>query len=343
MTSVISVLIALYKLAINERFRNECYFNFKIKDKLKVILLKGNEFEQRYTLNMFNQLSFNEQIAEDLKNDADIVFFIKNNAKPSLTKKLGQLNWNLFEMHKKQTEAKVEIEENQRHVMISYNTGSREFCIKVKEKLESLGYKIWIDINDIHGSSLDSMAKAVEDSFCVLICVTEKYRQSVNCQAEAQYAFRIGKPIIPCIMQKGYESVTGWLGMIMGDKIFINFTKYEFEECIRRLKNEVDSKLNLNKPHVANTAPLMASPAPTSHRNSENMSDSEVQEWFRQNNIDPLIIESLGSPCDGILLKQLWEMKHRDPQFYDQSLKSIPNLNPFSIFKYSAALERLFL
>ena len=74
MTSVISVLIALYKLAINERFRNECYFNFKIKDKLKVILLKGNEFEQSYTLNMFNQLSFNEQIAEDLKNDADIVF-----------------------------------------------------------------------------------------------------------------------------------------------------------------------------------------------------------------------------------------------------------------------------
>ena len=74
-----------------------------------------------------------------------------------------------------------------------------------------------------------------------MICVTEKYRSSINCQAEAQYAFRINKPIVPLIMQSGYENVKGWLGIIMGDKIFINFMKYGFDECIRRLKNEVDS------------------------------------------------------------------------------------------------------
>jgi hypothetical protein len=110
--------------------------------------------------------------------------------------------------------------------MISYNSSSRELCLKIKEKLEKNGFKIWIDINDIHGSSLDSMAKAIEDSFCVLMCVTEKYRQSVNCQAEAQYAFRINKPIIPLIMQQGYEKVSGWLGIIMGDRIFVNFSNF---------------------------------------------------------------------------------------------------------------------
>jgi hypothetical protein len=41
-------------------------------------------------------------------------------------------------------------------------------------------------------------------------------------------------------MQKGYENVTGWLGIMMGDKIFINFMKYEFSECVRRLKAEID-------------------------------------------------------------------------------------------------------
>ena len=66
---------------------------------------------------------------------------------------------------------------------------------------------------------LDSMANAVENSCCVLMCVTEKYRQSINCQAEAQYAFKLTKPIIPCIMQKGCENVTGWLGIIIGDKV----------------------------------------------------------------------------------------------------------------------------
>ncbi len=79
------------------------------------------------------------------------------------------------------------------------------------------------------------MAKAVEKSKCVLMCVTEKYRQSLNCQvnlnlfipillnyikmsiqAEAQYSFRRNKNIIPVIMQKGYHNVDGWLGFIIG-------------------------------------------------------------------------------------------------------------------------------
>ena len=47
------------------------------------------------------------------------------------------------------------------------------------------------------------------DAYCVLICVTEKYRQSLNCQAEAQYAFKLNKHIIPLIMEKGYENCKG--------------------------------------------------------------------------------------------------------------------------------------
>ena len=66
------------------------------------------------------------------------------------------------------------------------------------------------------------MAKAVEKSKCILMCVTEKYRQSVNFQAEAQYAFKLNKMIIPVVMQNGYEP-QGWLGIIMGDKIYVSF------------------------------------------------------------------------------------------------------------------------
>ena len=126
--------------------------------------------------------------------------------------------------------------------MISYNSASRSLCLQIKSQLEEAGYKVWIDVNDIHGSSLDSMARAVEDARTVLICITEKYRQSLNCQAEAQYAFKMNKHIVPLIMEKDYENVRGWLGIIMSDKIFVNFTKYEFDECIRRLKNEISSR-----------------------------------------------------------------------------------------------------
>lgn len=32
---------------------------------------------------------------------------------------------------------------------------------------------------------------------------------------------------------KGYGNVGGWLGLIMGDKMFIDFTKYKYDECIQ--------------------------------------------------------------------------------------------------------------
>ena len=56
------------------------------------------------------------------------------------------------------------------HIMISYNKESRDLCLKIKTALEKDGHKIWIDVEDIHGSSLESMALAIERSKCVLIC-----------------------------------------------------------------------------------------------------------------------------------------------------------------------------
>ena len=39
--------------------------------------------------------------------------------------------------------------------------------------------------------------------------MTSKYKQSVNCRAEAEYAFSRNKPIVPLIMEKGYMP-DGW-------------------------------------------------------------------------------------------------------------------------------------
>ncbi len=123
--------------------------------------------------------------------------------------------------------------------MISYNSKSRTICVDLKKALESSGFKVWIDVESIHGSSLESMAKAVEESFAVLVCMSENYKQSTNCRAEAEYAFNLGKPIIPLIMQKGYKP-DGWLGIILGSKIFVDFCKYEWDECLRRVHKELE-------------------------------------------------------------------------------------------------------
>jgi hypothetical protein len=201
------------------------------------------------------------------------------------------------------------------HVMISYHTASRSLCLQVKADLETNGYKVWMDVVDIHGGSLNSMAKAVEGAAVVLMCVTEKYRASVNCQGEAQYSMRCNKPIIPCIMQAGVESVGGWLGLIMGDKITVHFMKNEFGECMQKLKSEIEVyckayKTQKRTPHPAPaifpSTDYVQTPASASKRISDvaKWNADQVEDWFKKNDVNPAIIRQL-KPCDGALLNQM--------------------------------------
>lgn len=88
---------------------------------------------------------------------------------------------------------------------------------------QAKGYQVWIDVEQIYGSSLATMAEAVENASVFLMCVTEKYYLSPNCRLEAEYAVRLQKPIIPLIMQQDYMPL-GWLGIIIGGKIYYKYT-----------------------------------------------------------------------------------------------------------------------
>ncbi len=142
-------------------------------------------------------------------------------------------------------------------------------------------------------------------------------------------------------MQKGYESVSGWLGIIMGDKIFVNFMKYSFDECIRRLKSEVDSKLGAGSTPNANSSNNNVPAKNDGKKDPETLTQEEITEWFNTNKIDQKIVAYL-DVCDGMVLKQLFDMKHTNPQFYDQSLSKIEGINMMAILKFNAALEKLF-
>ena len=54
-----------------------------------------------------------------------------------------------------------------------------------------------------------------------------------------------------------------------------------------------------------------------------------------------LIVKYLNK-CDGMILKQLFDIKSTNPQFYDKSLSKIDGINMMSILKFNAALEKLF-
>jgi hypothetical protein len=68
--------------------------------------------------------------------------------------------------------------------------------------------------------------------------MSDTYKRSANCQSEAEYAFNRKKHIVPCKMKKGYAP-DGWLGFILGSRMYIDFGTFEFDKAIELLDNEI--------------------------------------------------------------------------------------------------------
>lgn len=134
---------------------------------------------------------------------------------------------------------------NTHDVMISYNWGSKETVYKIRDTLKQNGITFWIDEEQMSGSTMVAMSAAVENCTVFLMCYSEKYSQSQNCQSEAEYAIKKKKIIVPCKMEKDYDP-SGWLGFILGTKLFFDFSgKYPFELPKKGLLREI--KLHLEK------------------------------------------------------------------------------------------------
>ena len=127
------------------------------------------------------------------------------------------------------------------HIMISYCWANKPFCRQIYERLQSDNYKVWIDENEMYGSIIERMAEAIENSEIILMCMSSDYKKSLNCQAEAEYAYRRKKKIVPLILESNYKA-DGWLGLIAGNKLYINFADkmdHEFEEVYNNLVTEL--------------------------------------------------------------------------------------------------------
>ena len=51
------------------------------------------------------------------------------------------------------------------------------------------GFKVWIDVDLMEGSTLEAMASAVENAAVVIIGVSEKYKRSPNCRTGCEVMY----------------------------------------------------------------------------------------------------------------------------------------------------------
>ncbi len=218
---------------------------------------------------------------------------------------------------------------------------------------------------------MQAMAEAVEKSEFVILCMSDSYKRSVYCQAEAEYAFQCKRRLIPLIVRQEYRP-DGWLGLILGSRIYIDFGRYDFKKGCELLLNEItlqkqsqmnNEKENQDKEEIDSTKIISSNNSSKLQLSKEYMerdtSDSNyysilLNQWTNKDVLDFLFDSKLYSmmplceSMNGYSLEKFFHMCQKRPtKFYsqlnDELHSRFNNLLPIGIFtQFLTEIEQIF-
>ncbi|CAF1342022.1 unnamed protein product [Adineta steineri] len=122
----------------------------------------------------------------------------------------------------------------QYHLMISYSLSDRSRCHRLATNLIKDGFRVWFESNPIDNEFEFNriIHKVIDNSDCVILCISNSYSQTYRCQKEVRYASDMKKRIIMIKVEDDYV-MNDWLSFIEPGKI-------QFQLC----NNDLDFKNN---------------------------------------------------------------------------------------------------
>lgn len=146
------------------------------------------------------------------------------------------------------------------HVMLSYNWEYQSMMREVHSALQAGGWRVWMDVHEVRGSTLEAMASAVENAAVVVIAVSSSYKKSAHCRMEAEFAMMKRKPIVPVVVERGYQP-DGWLGMLMGARFYHTLTdERDLERVVSALEADISAHVGAEFPQQKGPASLVSPP-----------------------------------------------------------------------------------
>ncbi|CAF1006817.1 unnamed protein product, partial [Brachionus calyciflorus] len=141
----------------------------------------------------------------------------------------------------------------------------------------------------------------------------------------------------------GYGSVTGWLGFIIADKIFVDFTKYELDDNLKKVSDQIS---RLDKNSNKDSIPLTLTPK-VAESNEKiimdtvlNWDEIKVEKWFLDNSFNDILNKL--KPINGKILHQLFKLQIHTPEFFYKSLTVNELINIRQLAAFISALNDLF-
>ncbi|XP_070551878.1 uncharacterized protein [Ptychodera flava] len=138
------------------------------------------------------------------------------------------------------------------HVMISYCWKNKDIVWKIEEALRTRGINTWIDKSNIGSELYEGMAAGVDGANAVILCISDDYCRSENCEREAKYAGDKKKVIIPIKLERA--SIAPWIKLLIAGKIYISFSDGDsgekfnenIESLTKNLKDQPDDDLRID-------------------------------------------------------------------------------------------------
>lgn len=296
---------------------------------------KEHKEEQVAATKALYMLSFDKTNKEIIRTDRDTMSSLQSLQSSDNKEILQAVSGIMWEIHGKKGHS--ENTDSEEHVMISYQWDTQQAMLRVKQELETQGFSVWMDVEQMEGSILETMARAVEKSSVLVVAMSRKYQNSPNCRSEAEYAYQRRKRIIPLMMESGYNP-DGWLGIILGAKLWMDFRK-EPNVGIQQLLKEISKvKTATSQSQLMGSTPLKAS-------GSEKVlkwRKEDVAKWLQDIGF-PVEGISVRGKLDGPLLHMLNELRKESPEFFYSSVKTdlcFPTV--IEVLQFTKELKELF-
>lgn len=348
--SIHELINGLAKLAKNDDNKTTL-MNKGAFDILKRLLKNGNQAEQIAVVNAIWELSFAKKNKVLFKEDKEVWKKLKElrNSDNKELSKAAQGAYFVINEGKDQEQAKKKTERTEQdardagHIMLSYNWGNQKILLQIRDRLQEKGLTVWMDVDKMEGSILEAMARAVEDAKIVLVCYSEKYKDSQNCRTEAEYAYSQKKEIVPLLMQTGYRA-TGWLGAMIGARLFYDFSgKYDFDKKFTELYSLLAGKLTPKK--TLGSIPEDAVARPLVPRSDDNTivlmtwTKSDIDTWLKDNKLTAF---SGLKNLSGEQLVFLYKLFRRAPEYFYRCIEEKLGMKSLEdLMRFSDSIERL--
>ena len=221
------------------------------------------------------------------------------------------------------------IDEDHLHydLMISYSHANKDLCLQLYEHLTQLNFRVWLDLENMFGSTIHAMATAIESSSIILVCMSQSYKQSAYCRSEAEYAFTRQRKIIPLLMENKYRP-DGWLGLICASKLYVDFTKQTFDAAANKLLSQIEHHRREK---------------PSTSTKQEPIEHSTVTSKAREPKETPSLIDTtLASPKERLSTRtRTFEQRHIECWTHEDVLEFL-RTNEFDLLEYSFQEETNF-